>query len=232
MRIGVGIGFTLALLALAASTSLAEVEAEHPNAAVASNGKLGALARGLAESMSSAAQRLTEKGRRLEATQALDDARRVARLLRDVAPDASVAEMGLNSVREARQALQNGDPARASEILAQAARRLNEKATTIGAAVPIDNQLGAIGKHVINEKGAELGKVARFVADSAGRRYAVLLEQGVVDLFGFLSVGNQLVVVPADSLVLGRRLAAVATDVTVDQLVASSRYDPQHYTPL
>lgn len=231
MRIGVGIGFTLALLALAASTSLAEVEAEHPNAAVASNGKLGALARGLAESMSSAAQRLTEKGRRLEATQALDDARRVARLLRDVAPDASVAEAGLNSVREARQALQNGDPARASVILTQAAGRLNEKATTIGAAVSID-QLAAIGKHVINEKGAELGKVARFVADSAGRRYAVLLEQGVVDLFGFLSVGNQLVVVPADSLVLGRRLAAVATDVTVDQLVASSRYDPQHYTPL
>lgn len=231
MRIGVK-GFVFALLALIASPSIAEVGAERPNVADQSNGKLAALARGLGESMSSAAQHLTEKGRRLEATRALDDARRVARLLRDIAPGARAAELGLNYVREARHALQNGDPARASGFLEQAGGRLNETAARIGGAAPLIDPRQAIGKHVINAKGEELGKIGQFVADPDGRRHAVLLEHGVVDLFGFLSVGNQLVVVPADSLVLGGRLAAVATDVTADQLVASSRYDPRGYTPL
>lgn len=230
MHTGLRRGFVFILFALLGSTGFAEVRTDIRDVSNGTNGKLGALVRGLAESMSSAAQRLTDKGRRLEATEALDDARRIARLLSDVAPDhmRDSAELGLNSVQEARHALQTGDPEHASTILARAGDVLMERNRAInGAAAPVVDERLATGRRVVNAKGQKLGKISSFGADSAGHRCVILKKQGVINLFGFLDFDNQLVVVPVESLVVGSQLAAVATEATADQLVMSSRYDPR-----
>ena len=199
-------------------------------------GNLDMLIRGLADSMERAAGALRADGQRLQATKSLDDARRAARVLDEVRTRLSQrdASLGIANVDDARHALQMGDAQRSARILLDGARRLRAslaRDTSIQSdaapGLPLEKSLG---KGVINARGEELGKLDRLVLAPAGRRYAVLKEGGVVDLFGFLDVANRLVVVPTDQLIAGGRMVAVASDVTARQLESSSPFQPARHS--
>ncbi len=180
--------------------------------------RLASLMRGLAYSMQVASGALATDGQRLRATGALDDARRIARVLRDVAPGGEPAGRdGLDAVERARHALQNGNPAAASRILHDASVRMQRLATQ----APAD-PVGAVrsadtGKPVINAAGQRLGRLERLLPKQDGVTRAVLKVGGVINLFGFVDAGYREVTVPVDQLVAGKTMVAITSSITPEQ---------------
>ena len=204
------------------------VQAEPAQPTLTEAGNITSLILGLSQSMEEAGTKLAKEGKRREATKAMDDARRVARLLDDVAAESSepLAKDGIDSVRKARHALQNGDTAGAADILLAVSERLALSAPSAGSeAGPRPNTAGESGTKVINAKGARLGEVDSLATGPDGKPYAVLKEGGVVDLFGVFDIGTTRVTVPFEEIVAGKGMWAVARDISAEQLIATSRYD-------
>lgn len=212
-------------LAVAVAVGVPQVHAQSASPQVAASrprraaGPVEALMIGLGHSMQTAAQALDTDGQRSRATRALDDARRVARVLRDAMPHGdAVGALGIDAVNEARHALQNGNPQAASHRLRVGSQQLLGGQVARSTTPPLDGS--AASKLVINARGQRVGRLDRLVEDGHGKRQAVLKVGGMIDLLGFIDANNRLVVVPADSLVEGKRMVALTSDITPQQAVA------------
>jgi len=186
-----------------------------------SSSPLGALVEGLAGRMNESARALQVDDERMRATTALDDSRRLARVLHEAAPWLG-SDDPLPAVEAARHALQNGDPPTAAQILREASKALQDpRPAARGPIQPlVENDTGI---QVINGKGQKIGKLAA-VREHNGEAQAVLKVGGVVDLFGFLDLANTLVTVPAREFVAGKRTAALARYATAEQLQSPFRH--------
>lgn len=183
------------------------------------------LLEGLASSMSRSAHYLREDRQRLRATRALDDARRAARVLKEAAFDEwkPVALKGYETVQSARHALQMGRPARAALILENGSERLRAAAAstdflTSKGGLRLGTAMRAQGVRLINAHGTVVGELERIDRRPNGPSEAVLKVGGVTDLFGFVDFDNKRVTIPADHVVLGDKMAALASDATAEQL--------------
>lgn len=200
----------------AAAAALLLAGAVQARAQTGADGALAALDAGLAARMQAAARNLAPGGDRLEATRALDAARRLARVEHGLAGCGLSFGEPLQAVEAARHALQMGDPAGAATVLRQESGALAQaRRTAVCRATP-----AAVGKLVVNARGERLGRLTALDPASGA---ATLKTGGVVDLFGFLDAGNASVAVRADRLVEGRRLVVLAEDVTPAELIRCAR---------
>ncbi len=211
---------TCIALALALAPSAHSQVTSASTGAVAEQGavRTESIVNGLARSMGNAATMLASEKKRFQGVRSLDDARRVARILRDVAPsnDHAMVRFGLQAVKRARHALQNGDPQAAVQILRSAHDQLLSRSRgRWKVSSPVGSS--AVGKLVVNAEGKRIGRVDRLERTSQGVQFAVLKVGGVVNLFGFLDAGNELVGVPAEQLVVGNRMVALRSAITPEQ---------------
>lgn len=209
----------IALACVFAPSAHSQLASSTPGAVAAQRTvRAESIVHGLARSMDNAARMLASGKERFQGIRSLDDARRVARILRDVAPpnDHAMVRFGLQAVKNARHAVQNGDPQAAAQILRSARDQLLSRSSGRGkVGSPVDSS--AVGKLVVNAEGKRIGRVDRLEQTSPGVQFAVLKVGGLVDLFGFLDLGNELVGVPAEQLVVGKRMVALRSAITPEQ---------------
>ncbi|MBW7851676.1 MAG: hypothetical protein H3C38_14375 [Rhodospirillales bacterium] len=208
---------TMAFAALVSAAPLAAAEA--PVA-----GRFATLIDGLASSADRAAEALREQDARLEATKALDAAERVALVFDHAAPPplAALAKQASGAMKHARQALQNGDPAKAAEVLAASAAALRAADPGVVTAPPKIDADDGPGKDVVNAEGHRIAEIDEVVRRQDGRSYAVLKTGGAIDWFGFIDFGNERVVVPLEELVAGKNMVVYAARVSQQELASQA----------
>jgi hypothetical protein len=156
-------------------------------------GRSGPIERGVEASVQTARGALAH-GNRRDAVAALDNALRAAQVASVAAlPPGVQAE---RTVRHARHALQNGDPAKAQALLRQAtAAETREVATPGRVGAPSAYQ----GAPLLDAAGAVIGEVRRVQHDRA-----LVAFGGVHDFWGFLDLGHPVLAwVPLTDFVRG-----------------------------
>lgn len=221
-----------AVFAVALGTAPALAQNSSPAAPRAYAGPaspLAVLIGGLAERMDEAASALQTSGQRRQATQALDEARRLSRVLQDVTPAQERFAQGLDGVRVARHELQNGRPASAVEALRRSSEKLRAlRAFADALPAPELSEVGTAdlrGKTLINARGEKIGEFRRLIKRGDDQSLAVVEVGGVTDLFGFLDLGTRQVALPASEMLAGRRAVAIAANIEQVQLAELPRYE-------
>lgn len=203
---------------------------QNDGAAERQSGPVGKLAEGLLSTMERAGKALIN-GPRMEGATGLDDALRLARVLRDAERGATrLGERALKEVERAKRALHNGDDAGAGKIVSEGAKSLRSQAR--GPAQPSAQAMMRapaaedVGKNVINAEGKRLGEIDRLVAGRDGRRYAVVKFGGAIDWLGFIDFGNDFRAVPLEELVPGKRMVALARNVKPEEMKTAFPAEP------
>lgn len=179
---------------------------------------LAVLARGVAESATSAAQALSQ-GNSTAAAVAGDGAMRAAEVGRDGASGTARAtfDSACRLVMQARAQRQNGDPAAAVTTL----RRVPPVMSSVPAAhAASPSDVGSYeGARLLNAAGAVIGVVDHVsVADSAQPSTATVVIGGYHHVLGFLDFGGSRLTVPAGRLVFGKARALGPTRVVLATL--------------
>lgn len=180
------------LLALSVPAWAADGEAEEV-------GEPGLLAEGIAEQARQARVGLV-KGELTWAVRALDQAHEVA-MVGAAAGDggARLAFQGtLKRIREARRAVQNRRPARATELLEEVRRSMENVGVEV--VLPEGDLARYRGARLVNARGELLGELQRIEGDQA-----VVVLGGARDVLGLVDLGGIRASVPTSMLVFGPR---------------------------
>lgn len=146
-----------------------------------------------------------------KAVVALDAARRVARVGRDVGAPGFAGL--LEQLKQSRKAVQNGSRAEAATMLDAASREFANSAPTGAEAsersgMPPGDATAYRGATVINAVGVRIGEL-----ESVDATDAVLALGNTRDVFGFWDVGGERTKVPLTQLIAGRKSGRGITTV-------------------
>lgn len=142
-----------------------------------------------------------------------------------------LAEAARADIRQARSQLAAGDAAAASATLIEGAtgllpRTLDAEGAATAAKAPTPDRMEAIiGRPVINARGQRLGELAAAATSPDGQRLAMVTvrETGDAGTMDADTGAEQTVAVPAEALVAGRDVVALASFITADQMLSAAR---------
>lgn len=119
------------------------------------------------------------------------------------------------------------DPSMTSDDPMMGSDRSQQQGTTGGQSLETMREDQIVGKAIVSRDGEEIGDVQEIVQDPTSQQ-----KFAVVDVGGFLGVGQKSIVIPFDELQVSSGGDRLQSDLTRETLQTETEYSPGDYEPV